>query len=225
MDRNISRLRNGLQLDGRLETPDSTAVTVVLKDSRGILLAYGATVPTDAETGYAKGCIFIDTNAAAGAVMLANEGDADSCDFNTSLVSGDISAVTTAEGSGLSGGAASGAVDLQLEVDDDTIEIATNTVQVKDEGISAAKLATAILPSHVVKFAGEFTTAGGDAAEQATVSGVVATDIVIASILDNGGNNVTLLQSAAATDAINFTMSADPSTDCVISYMVLRAIA
>ena len=225
MDRNISRLRNGLQLDGRLETPDSTAVTVVLKDSRGILLAYGATVPTDAETGYAKGCIFIDTNAAAGAVMLANEGDADSCDFNTSLVSGDISAVTTAEGSGLSGGAASGAVDLQLEVDDDTIEIATNTVQVKDEGISAAKLATAILPSHVVKFAGEFTTAVGDAAEQATVSGVVATDIVIASILDNGGNNVTLLQSAAATDAINFTISADPSTDCVISYMVLRAIA
>ena len=87
MNRPINRIRNGLKLDGIVKTPDTTAVTVVLEDSRGVLLAYGDTVPTDAETGYAKGCIFIDTNATAGAVMLANEGDADSCDFNTLLVS------------------------------------------------------------------------------------------------------------------------------------------
>lgn len=99
------------------------------------------------------------------------------------------------------------------------------TAELADDAVTADKLATAVLPSHVVKFAGEFTTAGGDADEVASVSGVVATDIVVASILDNGTNNVTLLQSAAGTDQILFTMSGDPSTDCVISYAVFRAVA
>tara|TARA_R100000951_G_scaffold39495_1_gene33316 strand:+ start:288 stop:632 length:345 start_codon:yes stop_codon:yes gene_type:complete len=45
--------------------------------------------------------------------------------------SGDISAVNTASGSGLSGGAASGAVDLQVVVDDVTIEIAQTQYKLK----------------------------------------------------------------------------------------------
>ena len=45
--------------------------------------------------------------------------------------SGDISAVNTASGSGLSGGATSGAVNLQVVVDDTTLEISTNTIQAK----------------------------------------------------------------------------------------------
>ena len=52
--------------------------------------------------------------------------------------SGDISAVNTASGSGLSGGAASGAVDLQVVVDTDTIEISTNTIQAKTAAIADA---------------------------------------------------------------------------------------
>ena len=52
--------------------------------------------------------------------------------------SGDISAVNTASGSGLSGGAASGAVDLQVVVDDVTIEISTNTIQAKTAAIADA---------------------------------------------------------------------------------------
>ena len=59
--------------------------------------------------------------------------------------SGDISAVNTASGSGLSGGSSSGAVDLQLVVDDTTLEISTNTVQAKTAAIadSGTALATA----------------------------------------------------------------------------------
>ena len=52
--------------------------------------------------------------------------------------SGDISAVNTASGSGLSGGATSGAVNLQVVVDDTTLEISTNTIQAKTAAIADA---------------------------------------------------------------------------------------
>lgn len=93
----------------------------------------------------------------------------------------------------------------------------------KNHGTTTACNFTA--PSHEVVFAGQHATAGGDANEQATVSGALATDIVVASLEDNGTNDVTLLTSAAAANAINFVLSGDPSTDAVINYMVLRAIS
>jgi len=54
-----------LTLTGVSETVGATAVTVLQKDSLGkVLLATGTSVPTGA--GYAKGCVFIKTDAAAG---------------------------------------------------------------------------------------------------------------------------------------------------------------
>ena len=100
---------------------------------------------------------------------------------------------------------------------------AVTTVKILAANVTLAKLAAGITPSHVVKFAGKFTTAGGDADEQASVAGVVAGDIVVASLQDKGASPVTLLTSKPGTDVIDFIMSADPSTDHVISYQVLRA--
>lgn len=102
---------------------------------------------------------------------------------------------------------------------------AVDGTKIADDAISAEHLDDGILPSHVVKFAGKFTTAGGDTAEQASVPGVVAGDIVIASLQTEGASPVTLDASAPDTDVINFTMSADPSTDHIISYSVLRAVS
>lgn len=96
-------------------------------------------------------------------------------------------------------------------------------VALEDGSVTLELLDESIAPAFVVKFAGQHTTAGGDANETATVTGVLATDIVIATIEDNGTNNVTLLQTAAAANAVNFTLSADPGTDCIINYIVLRA--
>lgn len=83
-------------------------------------------------------------------------------------------------------------------------------------------------PSDEGKFiifdAGEFTTAGGDATETITVTDALATDIVLVDIHTVGSTPVLIVTSLAIADAITVTMSADPSTDHVLSYVVMRAV-
>jgi len=59
------------------------AVTVLIQDASGkALLATGVTVPTNATDGFAKGCLFIDTDVASGTTGLnCNKGTATSCVF------------------------------------------------------------------------------------------------------------------------------------------------
>ena len=77
----------------------------------------------------------------------------------------------------------------------------------------------------IVMFAGEFTTAGGDANETITVTGALATDLVHATLHTVGGTPRTILTARANTNAIDVVMSGDPSTDHVLTYTVLRAAA
>lgn len=64
-------------------TTISATTTSILKDSAGkLLIAQGTTVPTDATNGYAKGCLFIDTDVATGTSGLyVNVGTSTSCVF------------------------------------------------------------------------------------------------------------------------------------------------
>jgi hypothetical protein len=48
----------------------------------GITRLRGTTVPTDASTGYAPGCIFIKTNGGVNTTMYVNAGTKASSDFN-----------------------------------------------------------------------------------------------------------------------------------------------
>lgn len=48
----------------------------------GIYLARGTTKPADGAAGYAKGCLFIDTDASAGSILFCNEGTVASADFD-----------------------------------------------------------------------------------------------------------------------------------------------
>ena len=89
--------------------------------------------------------------------------------------------------------------------------------------VSLEHLDSGIAPSHVVKFAGTFTTAGGDANEAITVTGAAATDIAMVVLHTVGATPRTILTAQAATNAINLVFSGDPSTDHVVRYMVLRA--
>ncbi|MDF1551935.1 MAG: hypothetical protein P1P84_02680 [Deferrisomatales bacterium] len=61
----------------------TASVNALLRDWRGdILFATGTTVPTDGDAGYAKGCLFIDTDVATGTTGLyCNKGVRTACVF------------------------------------------------------------------------------------------------------------------------------------------------
>lgn len=74
---------NVLQLDGTSLIVGTPTITPLIVDSsQNVLLASGATVPTDADSGYAVGCLFLDTDSGVGYTLYINEGSATSADFN-----------------------------------------------------------------------------------------------------------------------------------------------
>lgn len=92
--------------------------------------------------------------------------------------------------------------------------------------VELADLATGITPSHVVKYAGEVTWTGSGATLASTVTGVAATDVVVASFHTLGTEGTILQGAVASTNTITYTIDAANTTnDAVISYMVLRAAA
>lgn len=100
---------------------------------------------------------------------------------------------------------------------------AVTTVKILNANVTLAKLAAGITPSHVVKFAGKYTTLGGSATEAQTLSGVLSTDVVVGTLQAKGGTPRTILTTAPTTDTITYVFSGDPSTDHVVSYVVYRA--
>lgn len=61
----------------------AASVNALIRDRAGnILFASGTTVPANDGAGYAKGCLFIDTNVAGGTTGLyCNKGTTDACTF------------------------------------------------------------------------------------------------------------------------------------------------
>lgn len=100
---------------------------------------------------------------------------------------------------------------------------AVTTVKIADGDVTLAKLDAGIAPSHVVKYAGQPTTVGGAAAEAFTVTGVAATDLAFVEIVNNGTNNVTVLQAVCTLNTLTITFSGDPAADTVFNYQILRA--
>ncbi len=74
---------NAVQYAGSSVKIGAETITVYTVDNNGdILLCTGVTVPTDAGAGYAKGCLFIDTDVATGTTGLnCNKGTNLSCQF------------------------------------------------------------------------------------------------------------------------------------------------
>lgn len=105
----------------------------------------------------------------------------------------------------------------------DVIPDNTGLFTIQAGAVDLAMLSSGITPSHVVKFADQETTVGGAAAEAFTVTGAAATDLAFVQIVDNGTNNVTVLQAVVTLNTLTVTFSADPGADCVFNYQLLRA--
>lgn len=103
---------------------------------------------------------------------------------------------------------------------------AVTTAKILDANVTLAKLAAGITPAAVIKYFGQVTTVGGAAAEAFTVTGAVAgTDRAFVQVVDNGTNNVTVLQAVVTANTLTVTFSANPGADAVINYQLIRAAA
>ena len=93
-------LNRALKIGGEVSKVGTPYVTVLEYDaSDNVISATGATVPTDGDTGYAKGCRFIKTGGSTGTTIYFNEGSATSADFNATVMP--LSGTTVAAGSTL----------------------------------------------------------------------------------------------------------------------------
>lgn len=103
---------------------------------------------------------------------------------------------------------------------------AVETAKIKNGNVTLAKLSAGITPSHIVKYAGTVTWSGGTASKAVTVTGVAATDIVLASFLVTPTEAAYIAKIVPTTNTITITLSAaNTSNDAQISYVVLRAVA
>lgn len=110
----------------------------------------------------------------------------------------------------------------------DTEQLAADAVtgaKIEDDAVSVEHLDDGILPSHVVKYAGKFTTLGGDATETITVTGMLATDVVQVTVQTTGTGNRTIVDAIPTNNTITVTLSGDPSTNHILAYVVHRAVS
>src|SRR3990167_7815719 len=76
-------INRGILVSGEKKKVGTPVVNIVeLDGSSMVTRATGATVPTDADAGYAKGCIFTQTDGVVGSTIYINEGTSTSADFN-----------------------------------------------------------------------------------------------------------------------------------------------
>jgi len=176
-------LNRALKLTGEKRTvgASKTVITVVeVNAANEITRAHGATVPTDADKGYAVGCLFTDTDAGVGAVVYANEGTALSCDFNIGVPSGgDISSVVA--GAGLTGGATSGAATLNVVNTDGKITVSADSIDITAGGLVNADInASAAIAGSKLALTGVITPAMENVAEAVTATADGLTTGIIA---------------------------------------------
>lgn len=153
------------------------------------------------------------TSIAAGAIVNADVNAAAAIDYSklATLTSGNI----------LVGSAGNVATSVAMSGDVAIVASGATTIQAGAVGLS--KLASAVAPSHVVKYAGQHTTVGGAAAEAITVTGLAATDLVFVQMKNDGTSNVTIVDAVPTLNTLTVTFSANPGNDTVVYYQALRA--
>jgi len=233
-----------VKLSGSKRVINSITIQVLEYNLDGdVLLCTGTTAPTADSSGYAKGCLFIKTDAADGTKGLyENIGIKTASDFN---LIGDIAAseIGLAEGSVLVGNSSTVAAalaaktDRQILIGNGTTVVSvavSGDVSISNAGavtiaagaIDLAMLSAGVTPSRVVKFAGTITWSGSGAELGTAVAGVLSTDILVASFLVTPTQAAYIAKIVPTTDTITITLStANTGNNAQISYVVYRAAA
>lgn len=110
-----------------------------------------------------------------------------------------------------------------LYVQDSTNVVALLKVTVTGTTVTTDVIVQEGATAHIIA-AGIHTTVGGAAAEDITVTGAVATDVVSVVLHTVGATPRTVDRAEAGTDKVTVTFSGDPSTDHKVNYIVTRAI-
>lgn len=182
-------------------------------DGEGMItIARGTTVPTDATAGYARGCIFIDTDSSTkGIQIFLNEGSKTSCDFNAySSTNGvDLSGLTATASeinTSLSGNTATAAeitraADMSARIVDCTASSLAVTEALHDGKVITLNRAAGIAVTLPVPAAGMWfrfivqTTFTG----AASIKSTAGTQIMIGhALMGNDSDNTTVLFQALA---------------------------
>lgn len=156
---------------------------------------------------YSDGVNFFKTSISSGVITLT---------IDTNIAPGSITTAMIADGAVTTAKIASGNITSGL--------IAANaitTALIATGNVTLATLAVGITPSHVVKFAGTATYAGGGTSSTVAVAGVLSSDLVVATL--SGATTLVPFKAVATTDTITFTYSANPGAGTTITYSVLRA--
>jgi len=121
-------LNRALKLCGQEQKIGTPYVKILEFDVDGqVSRANGATVPTNADAGYAKGCIFTKTDGGVATTVYINEGSATSADFNAIESSASTITGVTA-GAGLTGGGTEGTVTLNVINTDTNLTVGADTI-------------------------------------------------------------------------------------------------
>tara|TARA_R110002124_G_scaffold284336_1_gene461430 strand:- start:567 stop:857 length:291 start_codon:yes stop_codon:yes gene_type:complete len=88
---------------------------------------------------------------------------------------------------------------------------------IQDGGVDAADLSSAV-NAVLANQAVEVTTVGGAASEALGVSGVTTGSKIIATLKDNGTNNITILTAkATSANVVTVVFSGDPGNDAIVA--------
>lgn len=211
---------------GQSAAPGATTVTVLLRNSADLILfATGTTVP-GAETGYAKSCLFIKTDAGTGvAGLYENIGTTSSASFNLigSISAGEITLATGSILVGTAGVAAAldaktsgqilvgnGTTVVSVPLSGDAALSSTGVITIGANVVSLAKFARSDAPGKFVVGQG----AGSDA-QYATMSGDATMDGSGAVTIANGAVSPAKQTTAARTRVavIPFSLPAPTGSD------------
>jgi len=211
------------------------SVKIQMCNSHGdVILCQGATVPTNGDTGYAPGCIFMKTNG----VLYYNNGSLSSASFVTpasAIGANSITSANIAAGSVVAAKLGTGAVTSAALASGAVVAAAIGTGAVTSAGLGsssvvAAKLgANSVIASKVKYAAITLTVASGASSisgatsSGAVIIGVIPTSPPSAAAISSGVQVAKVYKSGATTAKASLNKAFTHASGIVLSVMTLKA--